>query len=835
MKWLMQNISFLLKRQLALIVATTILGTAMTAMAEPSVSWTTKADFESNAITVGTPTNRSNIDTTSLPDSIKIGIPTDFATTATITCVTASKIYTTGVTRSSISVIDSATSLVTGNISLPNPVAGIVYDPDDNKLYIGQQNSNAVLEVDAGTDAIMKTLAIGNAASGAYAATYNSANKKVYLANIGDKTVTILDAPSDTVLQTVTVTPGATTATVRADNNKIYLTGKSNSYVTVIDGTSNQVLQDIQIEPMLGILGGTAPGNVGLRLDAPALGLTGATKILLSWNAEALAPGQNIQLQMRTASDVASLDTATYLGPGSSASEWYSSSSEGASTTTKADGSVTTTIQLDVPFANAAELQVQLSWDGLTSPVLHNVDLTYAFTITASAGAGGSIDPSGAVQVTAGASQPFTITPNTGYHILDVKVDGISQGAQSSYTFVNVRADHTIEASFERNRYTIQASAGPNGTISPSGAVTAYYGDNVTFTQTPNTGYHIDHVYVDGGDVGPVATYTFYNVAADHTISVTFAINTYTITASAGTGGTITPASATVNYDGSQAFAITPSGGNVVTSVLVDGGPVGAVTSYTFDHVRANHTITATFGPPLPDLVVTALTPPATAIPGTNITIPTTISNIGNASTGGIYWVGFYLCPTSNINTSCMNLATKMFNTLAPGTSQTVNIQTYLGSVASGTYYIGAIADPSNQLVESDETNNVLAGSPTTVLKGPDLVMTAVTTPATATVGQQLSVPVTVKNQGIGTALNSFYVSTYLCPTSDINTSCTNLRSQLVGSLAVGASQSWNVIFNVPPVAAGTYYIGAIADSSNLNEEMDETNNALAGSPTTIH
>ena len=70
------------------------------------------------------------------------------------------------------------------------------------------------------------------------------------------------------------------------------------------------------------------------------------------------------------------------------------------------------------------------------------------FTITASAGAGGAITPSGAVAVTQGASQTFTITPNAGLGVANVVVDGVSQGAITSYTFTNVTADHTISAVF---------------------------------------------------------------------------------------------------------------------------------------------------------------------------------------------------------------------------------------------------------------------------------------------------------------------------------------------------------------------------------------------------
>ena len=105
-------------------------------------------------------------------------------------------------------------------------------------------------------------------------------------------------------------------------------------------------------------------------------------------------------------------------------------------------------------------------------------------------------------------------------------------GAVTSYTFTNVTANHTIAASFAIDTYTITASAGANGAISPAGAVTVNYGANQTFTITPATDYHVADVLVDGVSVGAVTSYTFTNVTANHTIAATFAIDTYTITAS---------------------------------------------------------------------------------------------------------------------------------------------------------------------------------------------------------------------------------------------------------------------------------------------------------------
>lgn len=74
-------------------------------------------------------------------------------------------------------------------------------------------------------------------------------------------------------------------------------------------------------------------------------------------------------------------------------------------------------------------------------------DTTY-YTITASAGEGGSISPSGRVSVSSGTNKTFTMKPAEGYQVADVLVDGESVGAVSSYTFKNVREKHTIEVTF---------------------------------------------------------------------------------------------------------------------------------------------------------------------------------------------------------------------------------------------------------------------------------------------------------------------------------------------------------------------------------------------------
>lgn len=106
-------------------------------------------------------------------------------------------------------------------------------------------------------------------------------------------------------------------------------------------------------------------------------------------------------------------------------------------------------------FQNAESVKFAFVYEGKdsTSLWLDNVqvyveDPSQIHTITATAGEGGSIDPSGAVQITDGKSRTFTITPDEGYFLSDVKVENKSIGPKTSYTFTNVKEDHSITAEF---------------------------------------------------------------------------------------------------------------------------------------------------------------------------------------------------------------------------------------------------------------------------------------------------------------------------------------------------------------------------------------------------
>ena len=95
------------------------------------------------------------------------------------------------------------------------------------------------------------------------------------------------------------------------------------------------------------------------------------------------------------------------------------------------------------------------------------------YTIKATAGAGGSISPSGNVSVREGRAQTFTITPDKGYAVSNVKIDGKSIGAVKSYTFENVRRTHAIEVIF------MKANGNPQTGVFVDVATGSYYKDAV--------------------------------------------------------------------------------------------------------------------------------------------------------------------------------------------------------------------------------------------------------------------------------------------------------------------------------------------------------------------
>ena len=123
--------------------------------------------------------------------------------------------------------------------------------------------------------------------------------------------------------------------------------------------------------------------------------------------------------------------------------------------------------------------------------------------VTASAGEGGAIEPAGQTLVKKGTSKTFTVTPAQGYEIANVTVDGTDLGPISYYTFQRVGVDHTISATFQKaqpsgDTVTLTTTASDGGTVAPAGQTTYVSGQAVDVTFTPDQGYQLASVKVNG-------------------------------------------------------------------------------------------------------------------------------------------------------------------------------------------------------------------------------------------------------------------------------------------------------------------------------------------------
>ncbi|MEM3549935.1 MAG: DUF2341 domain-containing protein [Candidatus Bathyarchaeia archaeon] len=163
---------------------------------------------------------------------------------------------------------------------------------------------------------------------------------------------------------------------------------------------------------------------------------------------------------------------------------------------------------------------------------------TYLLTITIDGNGSVYINPEKAAYKQ-GENVTLTAFPDEGYEF--VGWTGDFESNEISIT-ITMTKNMTITVHFAPKQYVINASViGTGGTIQPSGLITAYYGENITFAITQEVGYHIYDVVVDDVSQGPIGTYTFYSINANRTIVVFFAPNEYTLTInwSPSEGGTV--------------------------------------------------------------------------------------------------------------------------------------------------------------------------------------------------------------------------------------------------------------------------------------------------------
>jgi YD repeat-containing protein len=237
-----------------------------------------------------------------------------------------------------------------------------------------------------------------------------------------------------------------------------------------------------------------------------------------------------------------------------------------------------------------------------------------------------------------------------------------------------------------------------------------------------------------------------------------------------------------------------------------------------------------------PDLVMSTVSTPTTLVGvGTTLTVTNTVTNQGTVA-AGLFSVRLYLSSDATITTADIVLGTRNVSSLAAGAMSSADtVVTIPGTTTPGNYYIGAIADYTNTIAESNEANNELAASGTLSVAQSDLVVTAVGSMPTVPVGVGTSflLPNTVTNQGPVTT-PGFSVRAYLSTDATITTSDVQIGTRFVsGGLAAGVASAADIGVAIPgSTIPGTYYIGVVADTTNAVAESNETNNVLAASGT---
>lgn len=239
------------------------------------------------------------------------------------------------------------------------------------------------------------------------------------------------------------------------------------------------------------------------------------------------------------------------------------------------------------------------------------------YTVTFLAGTGGSLAGTTTQAVPAGGSaSPVTAVPATGQTFVNWTGPGFTTSATNPLTVANVQSNLTLTANFTAQTFTVTFLAGGGGSLGGSTSQTIPYGGSTTaVTALPAVG-HTFGGWTGSGFPGSLANpFTVTNVTQDLTLTASFPVQTFTVTFTAGSGGTLTgTTSQTVAY-GTDCTAVTanPNAGYAFTQWAGTGFTPSTANPLTVTHVTQDLALTASFTSLIRDLTAWLTAHPAVA------------------------------------------------------------------------------------------------------------------------------------------------------------------------------------------------------------------------------
>ena len=219
----------------------------------------------------------------------------------------------------------------------------------------------------------------------------------------------------------------------------------------------------------------------------------------------------------------------------------------------------------------------------------------HAIDVTALPAEGGTVSGSGTYGD--GAEVTVTATASAGYDFINWTVAGAEVSTSASYSF-NAAGERDLVANFAASggsgvpAYMVNAIAGEGGAVSPE-SVSVDQGEMASFTVIPNTGYSLAEVSGCGGTLSG-NTYTTGGITEACEVTASFALNTYTVSTSAGTGGTISATEQSVAHGSTATFTVTPEAGYHIDGVSGCNGTLNGDT-YTTGMVTEACEVKASF------------------------------------------------------------------------------------------------------------------------------------------------------------------------------------------------------------------------------------------------